>query len=547
MIKKSQITIFIILGIFITIVFLFMIKLKNVAVNETYTEEIEKNLPVELNLDDYFENCVEQKVDYYVDLLLKQGGYIYKSQGGPIEQNLIEIRAVGGGSEKNVILDESLPLPLILNYGILNEIEVSLKVPKNFKKVGSIQGLDTKSGGVNTGLFYPESQQKYFGTNVLPRLCNKDGPNSPEGILSYTCNPLLYNRGGFDRNFTIQSQLNFVLSTEIKKCLDNPEISSFFSIRTEGDGSVSVTFGDEDLSVDSNLTIYYNENQKVKQLNIKYSFPIRLKKIYTLGYLMAEKEIKDIFFDKTKDYKDFYSCNGNCWDSNIEVKLNQKFLKKTESYDFAKNFDDLLVITDRRTQIKNSFNPQPKSKNIFNNGTHLTFMYLVENRRPYLEYIPDLPHPSRPILCVDYGKNPFSKPKRTVYFTIKVLDPDEGDVDEIYSQYSSPSQQSSLKLEQSGEGYYFNPKLSPGTWDIYPNSNNVFPKRDYKTMVDKTMVDKTIVDTFVLSCTNQAKCRSVSCKQNPNYYITRYGFKLEVKDEGGLSDFQKFYLTLSPN
>ena len=80
--KKSQISLFIILGIFLLIVFSLIMFVQSNETTENGDQQIQDNMPSSSSFENQFAKCVQDKTELGFDILLKQGGIIYEDQGG---------------------------------------------------------------------------------------------------------------------------------------------------------------------------------------------------------------------------------------------------------------------------------------------------------------------------------------------------------------------------------------------------------------------------------------------------------------------------------
>ena len=519
--KRGQVTIFIIVGIVLVIGFAFFFFLTSDETTSRFEGSLDDIGKKNFQLQDVFEICAREKLELAADMLFKQGGIIYEDQGGPFERPDIRIFDVGIDQEKipyRAVENEDLTI----NYGIRNEVPIIYQVNKNFKQAGAFRGLDSVSDVAKTGIFHQTEKPPYFGTVGLPKLCNRNGPNNPENPDAlFTCLPQLYNSGEFDENTTVQSQLNTVLTKLVASCLGEDMITDLFDFEIEGDGSVETTFTQEETVLDINFSLTEQGSGTEKITTPRFTFPLRIKKLYTLGYLMAERDSNDIFFNSAEDYNNITVCSGSCWDPQMQVNVVENFLE-TSRPGFQR--DDLLEIQDRVSEINNPFKPVELDNTEVSSRTFLTFNIPIQNRRPYLETIQDLPLEGEKT-GYDYGEAYGLGPSksvadRTIFFTYKVLDPDAYDADQIYNGVLG-SKAINVESARSGSDTPYSGRLSSIS---VPNQNGP------------------IILSHVLSCTNHCDQREYNTLP---FAPTIYTMRATVSD-GQYDDFQVFDLTINP-
>lgn len=499
--KRSQISIFILMSILVVILVLVMVNLNNRFRGDVIAEGVGASIPDQDPFNAYLKECVRNVLDPTLDQLFRQGGILYSSDGGPFEIS-------------QVTYTQSDSIRLF--HGISNRTPSDFTVPLNFKpqyvQTRTVSGLFTQTAEGNPdGLFNIDEYYfiPFFGTNKIPKLCNRVGPNGVTlGGTKSSCIHQLYNVPG-DEMYTIQSQLNQALSSKVVSCLESQTLHDRYVFQSTGDGSVSVMFGDDDIYLDINLSInYILQNREYVLDGLNYSFPYRVKRLYTLAYLMAKHDTRDIFFDIYEDYKIIPGClyraSDRCWDETIEVLI--------ENVGISERYQ-IVTLRDRSSQLQTLWDS--RSTNF------LQYQFIIENRRPYLEYIPNI----------------FSSDSR-VNFSLFVEDPD-GDADLIFS--SNNYEIARTKVNGVDKPPEFSRPLANGTYVWAPVSNFE------RNIAGEQILNKlrTISRGEVL----HLHCEEFCVERSGNdlldlFYDTRYYLTARIWD-GQYYDYQDFIITIS--
>jgi hypothetical protein len=480
--KRGQISLFIIIGMFILGGALFFLFLKGEQEREI-RNTLGQITPVRDSLLASLDNCVQGHVDVVLRDLFKQGGVLFEEQGGVISESDI----------RTSVYDDA-----IVRYGILKDSE-GYDVPVNFKPdnlvppFNSVTGLftETSAGSIYAapaGLFNRQEfmQFPFFGNNVLFPLCDRYGPNGVNvSDTAFSCHPALYGDG-----VTIQSQLNRALTQRLRSCTENVALQERYALDTLGSGNVSVIFGERDILVDIDLSILYYYSGADRSIpSLQFSYPYRVKQLYSFGYLIAREDTRDIFFDKSVSYVDVTGClftgSSRCWDESITV-----IIKRGVS-----GTSDFVSIEDRNTRLGTLPLADP----------FLRFQFFVENRRPYLEYISN-----KSIVTTQNAK---------LEIPLIFKDPDE----EATVTYRVHRLTNSLGVPVDPQ--YFDPVSK--AW----RGDESIPSLNFS-----------LSEQTEISCDRY--CKGVPGSSPTTYYLTRHFFIAEILDRGALSDYQIFSVTI---
>ena len=475
--KKGQVTLFVILGILLLISFFFIARLLT-HTQRDIADALEDATPLQDSFVRSIEYCVNAHLDGILDTIFRQGGYLYEDNGGLFLESEISFEKYN-----------SFRIP----YGIINATPGYI-VPTNLKPsdlpppFNDIDGLFTENVfGFSTGLFNKEEflRLPFFGQNTLPMLCDREGKN---GInltgTAFSCHTFLY---GSER--TIQSQIQRALSQQVRTCFEDSSLLERYQVTTTGSGLVEILLGENDVTVYIDISANYllNGNKTISQFIFNY--PYRVKRLYTMAYLLAERDVTDIFFNKDEDYADIMGCqiagSPRCWDRHITVEI------KRDEF----GYNDVVILQDRNTRFENALNSL---------DPYLTIYFAVQNRRPYLEFIQDM--------------NLVLSPSSTILIDALAMDPDEENIT-IHS-------------------------IGPQMIDGYPRESEYFQSE----WIPTTSIPRPSLEPYVpyvVDCTSYCVIRDVLPDGSSIYYSTRHFYTAKVQDREGLFDYQNFSITLS--
>jgi hypothetical protein len=299
--KRSQVTIFLILGVVIVIVFVIVLTVsKNITKKGSRQETIEaKETVFDVQpINNFVEGCLSEVSKKGLNLIGKQGGYLFKSQGGSVidylssDNGLFFINYEGFRTVYNIMR----PRFKIAGYSIKPPIYPWKTFP---------YGDESKS------------EEKFvasgaFGVNTLPDLRREFGQQS------------------------MQVQLRTFVKNNIGGCLD---FSLFeeqgFKIIRQDDAIIIVDI------TENNVVFKMTNNIKIESLvsgetteikNFLAPHNVRLGKIHQFVDKLIENDVGDIKFD-------------------ILNNADQDFVVDIRNDAFNK--DDIMIITDKKSSINN--------------------------------------------------------------------------------------------------------------------------------------------------------------------------------------------------
>ncbi|MFW5747000.1 MAG: hypothetical protein ACOCWQ_05635, partial [Nanoarchaeota archaeon] len=201
-----------------------------------------------------------------LDMLGRQGGVIYSSQGGSVVKG------------KSLLFNYDGQVSY-LRYGI--EARTDLPPPPNYpyKKPSYSRAMLERT--------YPDMD--FFGKVALPPLCAREGPNRPGNPNGYFSCPV-YAYGYSD--MTIQTQLEKYIFTHLSACVEPQlEFSNSVSNKTI---DVEVVLGDTDILLQLDYPILIQDKMMVSNYTVR--LPVRLKAIYQFMHHLLAADVRNLSF-----------------------------------------------------------------------------------------------------------------------------------------------------------------------------------------------------------------------------------------------------------
>lgn len=396
--KKAQITIFIVLGIVIMIIFglMFLVSRQTSGVFlEKKVNKIYEDFLRSTDIRRITDNCLGKTTGEALLLVGLQGGRIYDYQ-------------IRGGykidSFYNVIpfnYTDTNPAGKIYNvsYGIKAPI-VQRKLgrqyppypnPPDYPYPDSLienptlqfDPSHTYSESFYAHLFsFQNKSLRVENRPLLVALCNKMGVNLYNITLAQiTCETYS------SKNESVQEYIKQYIEQNIRDCINFTLKKTPTYTVYGGNLSVQVLIGEDDLLVSLVYPIEISIKNKppiTKYLNFNIRPKIRLKTLheiashligkYPLNYPAADAD--NIFFDITKDDpNDCYNKSVPCVIEGIKVYKLEDYCLKHSHCNFDNrhyNYSDIVVIEDSKSII---------------DGRSYRFQFVIENRRPALDFI----------------------------------------------------------------------------------------------------------------------------------------------------------------
>ncbi len=342
--KKAQLTVFIILGIVIIIIFGFVFYVSGSVQNTNIQAEAQKvlnDIVASQPLRFYVSQCGDKALASGIDILSKQGGIIFSPQPGALV-----------GSEKSYpYVDQNTTY--FVSYAIF-------KSPINTPQYPCIPGYNNFN--IPPAYCYysslnPLFNNMPFGIINMPKLC-KDGNSGCSST-----------EGGWDVSFSVQKELESYISAYIQNCVNFQSIQSIntsFNIQ-EGNITDSVFFSDTGISATINFPLSISPTVGQPIVNL-YSFESTQKTRFKLAYSLARSAVvmsatspNAPTFNISSGFLSLASAKFNGGNSGFDI----------ERHDDVVGHDILFRILDTEADPKNP----------------LALQFLIEKRPPVLNYL----------------------------------------------------------------------------------------------------------------------------------------------------------------
>lgn len=252
-------------------------------------------------IKEFTSKCVDKLAKDAIVILSKQGGYIYKSQGGTIvdyssaDNGFFFVTGTGPSAER-IAYNIMPPKGNVANY---------------FSNPPENPNYPWKSFPYDSLIGFAEKYDGYFGTDTMPPLNSDDGPNS------------------------IQSQIENFVDDNMDKCLDLSSFEDQDYIITKNKSRTTVTIGVSDVNAKSSIPIQivHRQTREGTELNeFSATIPVRLASLYSFSKDLVRNDIINIKFDikSQSNNKDGFEIilkpSSNTFDDIITVIDKQSFV-----------------------------------------------------------------------------------------------------------------------------------------------------------------------------------------------------------------------------
>ncbi len=409
MLKKSQITVFIVLGIVVFTIFGLMFYIKNTIKSKEFTEEKQEVINLFTTNGKYYgymQSCLDQAAKQGIILAGMQGGVIYQYQANNTKPYLGPRKYEYG---QYVLPFEYDGTKYNVSYGIYAP-DFSLSVdghpaPPDYPY--SLTKLIEDPTKINAMYTNP------FGNvlvSPLPPLCNyygQNAPNQPGAVFS--CET--YDSKRESDNDNVQEYLETFIAQGFKDCVALETLPEFVnSSMITGNVTVAVTFSPTTIAVQAEYPIVAEVAGKQATLSLQkfhVTLNVRFKQIHELAERLIQNDVNNIFFNIVSDANELVDCKEpgqeaavvRCLKQGMHVYKHRDVCTQCVRYG---KYDDIVLIQDDDSTI---------------NGKPFVFVFAVQNRYPALDIIKQ--SSGEYDIAVSIGE--------TVHIEPQAYDPDEDD------------------------------------------------------------------------------------------------------------------------
>ena len=394
--KKSQLTMFFLLGIVMISIFFFVFYLKR-SVTETKLKKEVKKISTDvletLAIKNYVQICLDDSVKEALTLAGIQGGNIYENT------NAFGINLTGVATDwvnrPNAIGKKGIGInysnyTVNLRYAIFKPVLDNTQskhpdVPRYpYEDSLSENPIDSSDNAtlINTlGNFLPTYSER---VSSLPFLCSMEGSNYWNvSDVEFSCEPGTYDAANPN---SMQEYIEKYVTNKMKECVDFSVllVDTGYDV-SQGNVTTEVLFGETNVftTIEYPITLTVAGEAPITQFLLFTSDQkIRLKQIYELAYHMIKKDVRSIFFYMQKDADTLNDCplydpinKSRTNNSAPCLKPGMNVTKLEDSCSICTtlgNYSDVIMITDNVSIV---------------NGKPFVFLFAIENRIPVLDYI----------------------------------------------------------------------------------------------------------------------------------------------------------------
>ncbi len=385
--RRGQVTLFVILGIVLLVVFGFAIYARGIIVQQQMQEQAEQVLTDFIqtgSITYYVESCLERASIHVLEKTGLQGGMV--NQTGILAQDFLTFN---DGSQT-----------MDVTYGVVPNIycptvqEFSPSYPRPNTYLNDLPLRYDCSSAISG----------FFGYHMLPKLCFINGANSPSQTtrLDLLCESYDYS---YYYQRSIQGRLEQGITKELLKCVDF-SLYQNHNISFEKElANSTVVYGFDQITVIADFPFEVNlggrQNFLIRR-SFSYSSQVRLKQIYDFVARVITEDMTNHTFNLSRDYSQvpFY-------DSTFNVTVFRNACVGCTTVGF---YDDILRVEDPLSRLDNK---------------SFIFQTALRNRRPALDYIHEIG-----------GSNLYdiqAIQNETILLLPKGYDPDDTDVTYTYT------------------------------------------------------------------------------------------------------------------
>ncbi|MFH0979040.1 MAG: hypothetical protein V1837_07115 [Candidatus Woesearchaeota archaeon] len=295
--RKSQITMFMIMGIMLISAFaliFYMTKIRVESKTAPAVEKISEAISRDTAIKYYVISCLDSYTKKGLWLLANQSGFLYDDQAPIYSQNTLAFWSSTVGKH---VVPFFLDGTLMTRYGIyapkLSDTSFLDKPAPFYPYPGSLVPFPSSTnafGNLNPADLRPSR---------LPPLCYSNGSNFYRFAgFGFSCDKNLYTPYA---PLSVQYFLEQYIANKTRSCVNLSMMSARGYNVTEAPGlNATVMFGEDTVAVSLNFPLLINTRGQepfTKVLTFTSEQPVRFKKIYELAYYMIKEDIRNIFFD----------------------------------------------------------------------------------------------------------------------------------------------------------------------------------------------------------------------------------------------------------
>jgi len=367
--QKSQVTLFIILGIVLLIVFSFVLYVKNMVSQEALqrqAEQLVSDFLQENSITYYVQTCLSRVTNEELYLIGEHGGV--REVTGTLGEDYLDfnddgdIKTIMYGLVPNdkcpAVSDNPPEYPFDQTF---------LSLPAPYARLSGAHTIYAQ----RCLLIGHNWRSGFFGYPSLPKLCYLTGENGPRATHQYSLQCTIPDTAitPDESEESLQRQLENNIRDKLLECVDfsfYEDLGHTINLR-EDDVTVRLIYGFDSTTAVATFPFEVSIGGKkpiITRKDFTYTSPVRLRRVYEFLAELLQNDAQEAAYNKTKEY---YSV------SMYDPSLNVTFYKNAcESCTVRGAYDDVIKVEDKKAVVENK--------------TYV-FYTAIKNRRPALDWI----------------------------------------------------------------------------------------------------------------------------------------------------------------
>jgi len=352
--KKSQITMFVILGLVLLIVFIIILMMRqSIKPRPPTTESILNELETG-RVKNHITDCAVRVAMDGLEKIGANGGMIYDFEGGTIPFRDLTLGL-------DYLNYTRLQKPYFVAYGLKENTlcsKINYSTPDYPYTNTSLSEIDAIYNADCLFNSFSAAYDGFYGENTMNKLCH---PMRASG-----CEPFAQ---GANVGFTIQKQLEDYVANKLPLCVNLAQFSDKMGAELIAEAQPTAEFNIHDsdilLTIKYPIKIIYPDQEPVaKVMDYQATLNVRLGRVYNFIYNLLSYDSKKIDFNIEEEF-----ISSPYWKNGLEV---QRIRDPCAQCYWPHKYDDILEIVDRKSLV---------------NGRPLLFRVALKDRRPALDWI----------------------------------------------------------------------------------------------------------------------------------------------------------------
>lgn len=308
--EKGQITLFVIIGIVMLVIVFFTLSIiiTNFESQLSQGEDLLSQYVDTDQLDFYFQSCIDETLDAFLQNMSKQGGILYDYQGGlGLADNAVEYD--GFNVTRGLVFE--------------NPCSIVNSTPPAYPR--SQTRLDRLPSIYNDNTHYTNNSYEcwgallyhsgYFGYHTMPRLCLQGGVNTGVNNQFSQVTPCLNNTRGLGR-YTIEQNINKIIENHSFECIDSQPFQDIDGVSIEpilDEAITSVLFAPDRFLL--NIEVPFELQSQDDNIRVDYVFDYspgtNFVNLFMYVFELLRETAKKPYFDIPTNYATVEGYSGD--------------------------------------------------------------------------------------------------------------------------------------------------------------------------------------------------------------------------------------------